>query len=498
MRPVVVAWLGQWGVPGWVVPRYFALAALATFLGSLWTLRLARRDGARVDVTARALAAAYLGALLGGYLFEALRALPEAARAGDPAVLLGVGRAAYGGLIFGALGAVWVVRRAGQPVGAFLDRVAPGTGLVFVLVRAGCFLEGCDYGQVTAWPWGLRFPAGSLAALDHAGRAWIPLGAPSLPVHPTQLYEALVGAAGALVATRVLARGRRDGGAFAAFLMVYALGRFAIELLRGDPERGAWLGVSTAQWVSAALGVGVALWALSRRGPSVRPALLVAMVALSPSPAAAQPIDWTRAATAPPNPTAGPATPTPSATPTPLPTPSATPTPLPTTTPSATQPTSDVPRWLHPTRFAARLSLGGALVMGRAFVPHGTVWELFVGARVPTSPGTFLEFGIELRTMGNEAAQHNSAGVSVAHVRRFSPRFEGSAVVGMHSTAIGFAGGYFQDATAFGMRIEVGGQYRLGSRWAVGVSPAAMAFSFSDATGTIVTFEPRCWLGFAH
>jgi len=48
-------------------------------------------------------------------------------------------------------------------------------------------------------------------------------------------------------------RGHRDGRAFATFLITYATGRFAIEFLRGDPERGAALSLSTAQWVSMAI-----------------------------------------------------------------------------------------------------------------------------------------------------------------------------------------------------------------------------------------------------
>jgi len=99
----------------------------------------------------------------------------------------------------------------------------------------------------------VRFPPGSLAALDHARRGFVPLGSPSLPVHPTQLYEAALGLVGAGAAAMALARGRRDGTAFCRFVAIYALGRFAIEFLRGDPNRGHTLALSTAQWVSVAI-----------------------------------------------------------------------------------------------------------------------------------------------------------------------------------------------------------------------------------------------------
>ena len=89
---------------------------------------------------------------------------------------------------------------------------------------------------------------------------------------PTQLYEAAIGLLAAALAVVPLLRGRRDGRAFAIFLGGYAAGRFAIEFLRGDRDRGRALGLSTGQWVSAAITVAlVLLWISSRRhGPQPR------------------------------------------------------------------------------------------------------------------------------------------------------------------------------------------------------------------------------------
>jgi len=253
MRPLALAWLARHGLPPSLLPDYLALAAIAALVGGAIALRLAARDGASRSHTARAIACAWIGALAGGYLFEALRALPAAVAAGSLHPLLHAGRAAYGGLLFGALAAAGYLRAARQPLAPFFDRVAVGAGLTFALVRTGCFLAGCDYGAPTALPVGVRFPPGSLAALDHFHRGFVPAGAPSLPVHPTQLYEAALGLLAAACAGIRYNGRRRDGSAFACFLAVYAGGRFAIELLRGDGSRGHALGLSTAQWVSLAL-----------------------------------------------------------------------------------------------------------------------------------------------------------------------------------------------------------------------------------------------------
>jgi prolipoprotein diacylglyceryltransferase len=260
MRPVIVSWMVRGGLPDWLLPNYWELAAIATLIGSILALRTASRDGASVAHTARAIAWAYAGALAGGYLFEAVRAMPAAVVAHSLRPVLHPGRAAYGGLLCAIGAAALYLRRAREPLAPFFDRVAIGAGITFALVRTGCFLAGCDYGLPTALPWGVRFPRGSLAALDHVRRGFVPHGAPSLPVHPTQLYEAAVGLIGAAAAAMVLRRGRRDGRAFATFLAIYAAGRFAIELVRGDQDRGAFIGLSTAQWVSLAIGTTLLLW----------------------------------------------------------------------------------------------------------------------------------------------------------------------------------------------------------------------------------------------
>jgi len=273
MRPVALAWLARRGLPLWLLPNYFMLAGMATLLGSLIALWLARRDGASAVHTARAIVCAYGAALLGGYLFEMVRALPAVALAGSWLPVAHAGRAAYGGLIAGVGCAALYLRLARQPLAPFLDRVAIGTGLTFTLVRTGCFLAGCDYGLPTASFLGVRFPHGSLTALDHARRGFVPAGAPSLPVHPTQMYEAALGLLAALLAAVPVRRGHRDGRAFATFLAVYATGRFAIELLRGDQDRGHALGLSTGQWVSLAIAVGLIAGVVRRQLHEPLPAL---------------------------------------------------------------------------------------------------------------------------------------------------------------------------------------------------------------------------------
>lgn len=267
MKWWLVTLLEREGWPTFWVPGYAVLVGVAAIAGAAVVLHLARREGADRRIEATALVIAYVGALLGGYVYEWLRVTPEALMALSTRPYSQVGRAAYGGLLFAAGGAALYLHGRGASVGGFLDRVAVVLGLLFFLVRTGCLLEGCDFGLVTAGSLGVRYPPGSLPAVEHAALGWVPIGAASLPVHLTQLYEglgALLCSGAALAVRRARRRGVSlpSGAAFASWLVGYAVMRAAVEQLRADAERGLYLGFSTASWTSLAILFAVLGWFL--------------------------------------------------------------------------------------------------------------------------------------------------------------------------------------------------------------------------------------------
>src|SRR5438132_974386 len=74
--------------------------------------------------------------------------------------------------------------------GISLHRYGLFVGHVFG--RIGCLLAGCCFGAPCAAPWGLAFPRGSVAYDDlDAGGALAWGASRTMPLHPTQLYEAL-------------------------------------------------------------------------------------------------------------------------------------------------------------------------------------------------------------------------------------------------------------------------------------------------------------------
>jgi phosphatidylglycerol:prolipoprotein diacylglycerol transferase len=182
-----------------------------------------------------------------------------------------------GGGIFAAAAVLFIARRARLGLGDVADVLAPSVSAAHIFGRIGCFLVGCCYGKF--WPSGVRFPSGSVAYSElAASHALPPDTALTLPLHPTQLYEAF----GELLVFLLLAwlwRRRKFPGAVAlAYAMAYGLVRFVVEIFRGDTVRGFVFQfpasdpilLSTAQATSLALILigAVGYMTLSRRRAS--------------------------------------------------------------------------------------------------------------------------------------------------------------------------------------------------------------------------------------
>lgn len=231
------------GLPLWMLLQGVAMAAAFA-----WFVGRSRGGASRLRLC---LLLSFGGAAAGGALLGVLVRVPAWLRSGGPASALFGGVVAYGALA-GLVGTYAALARArGVPAGAALDRLAPCLGVLVVFGRLGCFFAGCDHGRVTGVPWAVRFPAPSPAFADHLANGLVLASdRRSLPVHPTQLYEAALGVAMTLVALAASRRGARAGAAFWSAALVYATGRLFIDGLRGDFEALAWGPLTPSQWIS--------------------------------------------------------------------------------------------------------------------------------------------------------------------------------------------------------------------------------------------------------
>ncbi|BBY20889.1 prolipoprotein diacylglyceryl transferase [Mycobacterium stomatepiae] len=143
----------------------------------------------------------------------------------------------WGAVALGVLGAWIGCRRRGIPLPAFLDSVAPGIILAQAIGRLGNYFNQELYGRETTLPWGLeifyrRDPSGYI---DPHSLDGVSTGQLAVVVQPTFLYELLWNI---LVFVVLIYIDRRyaigHGRLFGAYVALYCVGRFWVELMRDD------------------------------------------------------------------------------------------------------------------------------------------------------------------------------------------------------------------------------------------------------------------------
>jgi phosphatidylglycerol---prolipoprotein diacylglyceryl transferase len=134
------------------------------------------------------------------------------------------GLAFFGGLLLALPVGLWFAKRKKLGVGKIADIAAVSICLGLVFGRLGCFFAGCCFGKPTSLPWGVRF--------DHADTLARPL---DVPLHPTQLYEAIFALLLFVLLWIQKRKWRRfEGQVMLSFLCLYSAGRFLLEFLRND------------------------------------------------------------------------------------------------------------------------------------------------------------------------------------------------------------------------------------------------------------------------
>ncbi|MEW6665477.1 MAG: prolipoprotein diacylglyceryl transferase [Thermodesulfobacteriota bacterium] len=132
-----------------------------------------------------------------------------------------------GGLLAVAVSMLWYGRRHHLSFWMLGDLCAPGVSVGQALGRIGCFMAGCCYGKPTDHPFSVVFThPDSLAPLN-------------IPLHPTQIYDALIGLL--IFAVLLILHGRKkyQGQVVLWFLILHSTGRLLVEKFRAD-HRG-WI-----------------------------------------------------------------------------------------------------------------------------------------------------------------------------------------------------------------------------------------------------------------
>lgn len=229
------------------VTSFGAMLALAALAGVSVFARELRRSGLPASTIDAALYG-FFGGILGA---KVIWAIEHAATATFLSLLFSRGGLSwYGGLVGGMLVGISILAVRRLPLIAVLAAATPAFALGHLLGRVGCFLVGDDYGVPSQLPWAIAFPDG--------------MPPTTVPVHPTQLYEAI----GLGILCWLLLRWRRAGVADEQILgryFVIAGGlRFAVESLR--VHQVVFAGLAVAHIFSLAMIlIGLAVTQIRKR-----------------------------------------------------------------------------------------------------------------------------------------------------------------------------------------------------------------------------------------
>jgi phosphatidylglycerol---prolipoprotein diacylglyceryl transferase len=217
------------------------LRAYSTFLvlAAVVALALATRGAVRLGVPRRRALTGYALAIVAGLAGARLLdvVLDWSAYAADPGRITALefrGFALYGGIAVGLLVALAAARAWGVSAWSLADAAVPAVAAGIAIMRVGCFLNGCCAGIATTLPWGVVFPARSVGfdvqLLE--GTGLFAVSEASVPVHPTQLYEAGAALACGVLAALLVRRGAPSGVPALTFAATFTLFRAGNQLLR--------------------------------------------------------------------------------------------------------------------------------------------------------------------------------------------------------------------------------------------------------------------------
>ena len=227
-------------VGGVELTSFGALVAVAAISGLL----ILRNELTRSGLPEQGIDAAIAG-LLGGLAGAKLLWVIEHLGTGPWTDLLfsRSGLSWFGGFGGGVAAALFVIRHHRLRPLAIIAAATPALAIGHAIGRIGCLLVGDDYGVPSTLPWAMAFPNG--------------LPPTNVPVHPTQVYEAVALIPTAFVLFRMRRRGAGDRAVVGVYLLSTATLRFFIQWIRVyEPVLGP-LGFAH---VAALLAMAVGLW----------------------------------------------------------------------------------------------------------------------------------------------------------------------------------------------------------------------------------------------
>lgn len=248
------------------IHTYGLMLAIAFLTGIWWVSREGKKEGISPDQVMDLGLWVLFAAVLGSRVAYVLPHWNEFAA--QPWTVLAVwegGLTFYGGVLLAVSVGFWFIWKSHLPIWRTADLIAPAFAMGIAIGRIGCFLNGCCFGNPTVLPWGLSFPENC-----PAGYQW----GETARLHPTQVYESLVGVVLFLILLWLRRTQRYEGFLFWSFALLYALWRLFSDSLRYYDIQSVLVWgkreIPESQLISLALSVIsaaflIALWVRSRK-----------------------------------------------------------------------------------------------------------------------------------------------------------------------------------------------------------------------------------------
>lgn len=247
----------------------FGFAMLLCFvIGQIIIQREMARRGQDENAAGDMVFAAVIGGLLGAKLYYAILM-------GDVTSLWSrAGFVFWGGFIGGIIAVSAVVMRKRLGVARVSDSAAVAMPAAYAIGRTGCWAVGDDYGRPFNGPWATMFPEGAppstVANLTNMFGISFPPGTPPnqvVAVHPTQLYEVLMGTVMFFIIWKLRDRPHGTGWLFGLYCLLAGIERFIVEFFRAKDDRFFIGGITTAQLIAIGFALFGAIWMYLRWYP---------------------------------------------------------------------------------------------------------------------------------------------------------------------------------------------------------------------------------------
>jgi phosphatidylglycerol:prolipoprotein diacylglycerol transferase len=244
----------------------FGLAMLMCFVtGQILLTRELIRRGYDPAPVGDLVFAAVIGGLLGAKIYYAILVQDMGA------LFDRAGFVFWGGLIGGIIGTSLVVRFKKLRWSTIADASAMSLAAAYSVGRTGCWAVGDDYGRPWDSPLAVQFPEGAppstAANMSQLFGVSFPPGTdPSavIAVHPTQVYEVILGFVMFLIVWRFRDHRHAAGWLFGLYAVLAGLERFIIEFVRAKDDR-FFGGLTLAQMIALGFVVAGVAWMYRKR-----------------------------------------------------------------------------------------------------------------------------------------------------------------------------------------------------------------------------------------